>query len=1047
MAKKNKNKNKNQNSSNDANAVNSNEVDVDQLAAQVDQKAQISEKNNASGDGKPTPVNAANDDLDALDAMWSDDDDKPKKGKNKKGGKGKQAEPAPPPAEDLDDDDDGVDDTPTVKTAAQKKKEKKERQKAAKKAAAQGGSNNVEESTSSKAAAPAEEENMGEIERLEKKDKLNKKEKMKLEMLKGVRARQQEAREIERKLQAEYEEEKRKIEEAKRKKEEEERIKAEQREIARKKKEEETALRRAKGLPTNKKEEAAFEKQKQMLAKRGIDIYQQLEEKYQAKLAMQARGETQQKRRVNMKNFGKKKQLAKQDSVDDTVSPPKSPEEETPPQEQEEKPQKEDTPSSDSGDSDDDWEKEEKVPAKKTVQAAAPVVAKKAPAAELVSEKLQAPDKALINNAASKSILAKVKDDPSWAELDPFDRVEARLKKRRKLAEKSKDLSVLRAPVVCVLGHVDTGKTKILDNLRRTNVQDGEAGGITQQIGATNVNINTVRDRTSFVKELKQIDIPGLLIIDTPGHESFANLRSRGQSLADIAILVVDIMHSLEQQTLESIELLKKGKTPFIIALNKIDRLYGWKSFPNKDIRETLELQDQNTKDEFEKRWDQVFLDFAQKSFLNVEKFWKNKDEGTDPKEHFMNVVPTSAHSGDGMGNLMGLVVQMCQTNLRKRVAFSEQVQCTVLEVKAVTGLGTTIDCILTQGRLRYGDHIVIAGSDGPIHTQIKALVMPQADKDLRVTNRAGGGTENVKEVSAANGVRILGRDLLDKALAGTTMHVAITGDQEEIEYFKEEVQEEIDNALKAIKTQKTGVYVMASTLGALEALVEYLRTQKIPFFGVNVGPVHKRDIMRAMTMLEIDPRWALILAFDVKVEREAQQYANDAGIKIFTADIIYHLFDRVEEHNKQYIAARRAEFKDRVKFPCRIQIMPEHVIRTRDPIIVGVKVVAGQLKPGVTLIAISKEHGQVIVGDVASVEKNNVAVDVAKDNDEVCIKIVGAQGEAPKLLGRHFEKEDILVSQIDRHGINLLKEWWREDMRTPDWKLVQQLKKVFQIL
>ena len=333
----------------------------------------------------------------------------------------------------------------------------------------------------------------------------------------------------------------------------------------------------------------------------------------------------------------------------------------------------------------------------------------------------------------------------------------------------------------------------------------------------------------------------------------------------------------------------------------------------------------------------------------------------------------------------------MAQEHLTERVAFSEKVQCTVLEVKSVVGLGTTIDCILTQGRLKYGDHIILAGAEGPIVTQVKGLIMPKADKDLRVTTKTGGGTEIVKEVSAANGIRILSRDPIDKALAGTTLHVAYGQKEsleEEINFYKQEVEEEIERGLEAIKCDKTGVYVQASTLGALEALACFLRENKVPYFAVNVGPVHKKDVMKASTMQEIDPQWSVILAFDVKVEREAREYADQNNIKIFTADIIYHLFDSIEKYTADYIAAKKEEFKHKVKFPCQLEMMPQHIVRNRDPIIVGCKVTHGQVRIGTTLMALNlKKNLRVVAGTIAGLELNNKAVDIAKNGDEVCIK------------------------------------------------------------
>lgn len=267
-----------------------------------------------------------------------------------------------------------------------------------------------------------------------------------------------------------------------------------------------------------------------------------------------------------------------------------------------------------------------------------------------------------------------------------------------------------------------------------------------------------------------QFKLPGLLIIDTPGHESFSNLRSRGSSLCDIAILVVDIMHGLEPQTIESINLLKAKKTPFVVALNKIDRLYDWITSSRKDVRDVLKGQAANTQLEFEKRTQQVILEFSEQG-LNAALFYNNPDPRT-----YVNLVPTSAITGEGMGNLLFLIIESCQSWLSKRLMYSDELQATVLEVKAIPGLGTTIDAILINGKLREGDTMVIAGTDGPIVTQIRSLLMPQPMKELRVKN----AYIEYKEILAAQGVKIAAKEL-EKAIAGLNLYVAQKPDEIEI--------------------------------------------------------------------------------------------------------------------------------------------------------------------------------------------------------------------------------------------------------------------------
>ncbi|KAL0839391.1 hypothetical protein ABMA28_016119 [Loxostege sticticalis] len=609
-----------------------------------------------------------------------------------------------------------------------------------------------------------------------------------------------------------------------------------------------------------------------------------------------------------------------------------------------------------------------------------------------------------------------------------------RLEKRKEDNEANKVNNPLRAAVVCVLGHVDTGKTKILDKLRRTNVQDGEAGGITQQIGATNVPIENIKEQTKHVKGVNEIafKLPGLLIIDTPGHESFSNLRNRGSSLCDIAILVVDIMHGLEPQTIESINMLKQKKTPFVVALNKIDRLYDWQSAQRKDVRDILKMQQPNTQLEFEKRCKDVILQFAEQG-LNAALFFDNPDPRT-----YVSLVPTSAVTGEGMGNLLAMIVQACEGPLHKRLVFSQQLLATVLEVKAIPGLGTTIDTILINGTLHEGDTMVLAGTDGPIVTQIRSLLMPQPMKELRVKN----AYIEHKEVVGAQGVKIAAKEL-EKAIAGLNLLVAQKPD--EVDVLKEEVARELKSALSSIKLTERGVYVQASTLGSLEALLEFLRTSKIPYSAIRIGPVVKRDVMKASAMLEHDSQYATILAFDVKIERDAQELADQLGVKIFAADIIYHLFDKFTAYREELKQRKREEFKHIAVFPCKLKILPQFVFNSRDPIVAGVMVEAGIVKEGTPICVPSKEF--VELGIVTSIESNHKQVESARKGMEVCIKIEPIPGESPKMFGRHFDETDFLVSKISRASIDACKDYFRDDLIKTDWQLMVELKKLFQIL
>ncbi|MFQ6648892.1 hypothetical protein Gotur_021730, partial [Gossypium turneri] len=549
----------------------------------------------------------------------------------------------------------------------------------------------------------------------------------------------------------------------------------------------------------------------------------------------------------------------------------------------------------------------------------------------------------------------------------------------------------LRSPICCIMGHVDTGKTKLLDCIRGTNVQEGEAGGITQQIGATYFPAANIRERTKELKADATLKVPGLLVIDTPGHESFTNLRSRGSGLCDIAILVVDIMHGLEPQTIESLNLLKMRKTEFIIALNKVDRLYDWKARRNSPIGMTLKKQTKDVLSEFNRRVTHVITQFKEQG-LNTELYYKNKEMG----ETF-SIVPTSAVTGEGIPDLLLLLVQWTQKTMVEKLTFSDEVQCTVLEVKVIEGLGTTIDVVLVNGVLHEGDQIV-----GPIVTTIRALLTPHPMKEIRVK----GAYMQHKEIKAAQGIKIAAQGL-EHAIAGTSIYVV--GPDDDLEDIKEAAKEDMQSVMSRIDKSGEGVYVQASTLGSLEALLEFLKTPEvnIPVSGIGLGPVHKKDVMKASVMLEKKNEYATILAFDVKVTPEARELADELGVRIFIADIIYHLFDQFKAYIDGLKEERKREAADEAVFPCVLKILPNCIFNKKDPIVLGVDILEGILRLMSILVWLAwcilceiESEATVVgtpicipqrefidIGRIASIENNHKPVDSAKKGQKVAIK------------------------------------------------------------
>ncbi|KAL3621459.1 hypothetical protein CASFOL_036371 [Castilleja foliolosa] len=592
----------------------------------------------------------------------------------------------------------------------------------------------------------------------------------------------------------------------------------------------------------------------------------------------------------------------------------------------------------------------------------------------------------------------------------------------------------LRSPICCILGHVDSGKTKLLDCVRGTNVQEGEAGGITQQIGATYFPAENIRERTRELKADARLNVPGLLVIDTPGHESFSNLRSRGSGLCDIAILVVDIMHGLKPQTIESLKLLTDTSTDFIVALNKVDKIFGWKSCCNAPMKEALSKQSKDVKTLFNHGLKKV-KNQLQEQGLNTELYYKNKEMGDT-----YNIVPTSALSGEGIPDLLLLLVKWTERTMIERLTYRDEVKCTVLEVKVVEGHGTTIDVVLVNGVLHEGNQIVVCGMQGPIVTSIRTLLTPHPMKELRVK----GTYLHHKEIKAAMGIKITAQGL-EHTIAGTSLYVV--GPHDDLEVIEKAAMEDM-KSMSTIDLSDEGVYVQASTFGSLEALGEFFKTSavNIPISDTNIGPVHKKDVNKASIMRKKKKEYGAILAFDVKVTQEARELADDLGVKIFTADIIYHLSDQFKAYIDTLKEEKKKEAADEAVFPCVLKIIPKCVFNKKDPIVLGVDVLEGVAKIGTPLCVPQKKY--IEIGRIASIENNHKPVDYAKKGQKVAIKIIGSNpDEKQQMFDRHFKMEDELVSKISRKSLDAIKENYADDLSDEDTKLLFKLKKLFKIL
>jgi translation initiation factor 5B len=576
-----------------------------------------------------------------------------------------------------------------------------------------------------------------------------------------------------------------------------------------------------------------------------------------------------------------------------------------------------------------------------------------------------------------------------------------------------------RQPIVCVLGHVDTGKTLLLDKIRKTSVQAREAGGITQHIGASSFPPETLRQLISpLLPSLKgAIELPGLLIIDTPGHEAFTNLRRRGGSVADIAILVVDILRGFEAQTYECIEILKARKTPFIVAVNKIDRVPGWKPHEGKPFLKTYQDQDVYVREDLDNRLYEVMGTFSRLSF-KVDRFDRIKDF-----TQTIALVPTSAKTGEGIPELLMVLVGLTQQYMKKQLQTTKgPAKGSVLEVKEEPGLGLTLNTIIYDGTLKKDDLVVVGGKEEPIVTRIRAILVPKPLDEIRDPRDR---FSSVDCVFAAAGVKIVASGL-EGALAGAPLYAVPAG--EEPEKYAKMVTEEIKKI--RIATDLEGVVLKADTLGSLEAIAEILKQNGVQVRIADVGDVSKRDVIEASVVKSREPLAGVVLAFGVKILPDAEEEAANRCVQIFKEPIIYNLIDKYLEWLKMKREAKiELEFEKLVK-PGKVLVMQGFVFRRAKPAIFGVEVLGGQLKPKYALIR--AENGEDI-GEVQQIQDKGKAISEAKKNMQVAVSM-----EKP-IVGRHVFEKDILFVKVPEPDARVLMSTYLDKLTEDEQEVLKE--------
>jgi translation initiation factor 5B len=574
----------------------------------------------------------------------------------------------------------------------------------------------------------------------------------------------------------------------------------------------------------------------------------------------------------------------------------------------------------------------------------------------------------------------------------------------------------LRTPIVAVLGHVDHGKTSLLDKVRGSAVIEGEAGAITQHIGATAVPLDVISDIAGDLVDPADFDLPGLLFIDTPGHHSFSTLRSRGGALADIAVLVADVNDGFQPQTLEAVDILQRTQTPFVVAANKIDTIPGWNPTEDAPIRATYEAQSDRARSRLDEKLYELIGELSDEGF-SADLYWRVQNFQAN-----VGVVPVSAETGEGVSDLLTVLMGLSQRYMKEEMAVDVAGPGvgTVLEVTEERGFGTTLDVVLYDGTVREDDTIVVGGVNDPIVTEVRALLQPRPLAEIRTEKRF----EQVDAVSAASGIKIAA-PALDDAMAGAPVRVVRDRPVEEV---IAEVKAEL--AELSVEAEEEGVVVKADTLGSLEAIANTLAEADIPIVRAEVGDVAPRDIAVASTADE--PIHEVILAFNVDVLPDAERRAEEQGVELFRDDVIYQLVRDYEAHVEEIQQSQQQTVLENITRPCRFRVLEDHVFRQSDPAVVGVEVMSGTFERNTNVVRWDGREPE-RVGQVQGIQDQGEDIDEARAGEQVAAAIDGPT------VGRQIDEGDELWTEIPEKHAKILEQELAEEIPADEREALSQ--------